>query len=505
VNRGLRLGSVLVAGAAVVAGGALVRVPSLDVASLDPTAARTEARTDPAALPARSAAVQRAELVCPGPETIGVRGVEPVGTAPAPATVDVATPSAGSGASPAADVRVRSLPGAALTTRSSADAAPTRSSADAAARLGSASSGAAAGIGVTATGAAAPGLVAGQTTTVPSGDLRGLSSTACAEPADDAWLVAGGTEPGRRGRVVLVNPAANAVDVDVEVLGESGPVPRSAGSSVGVPARSRVVLLLDALAPGVRSPVVHVRTTGGAVAATLSDAWLSGTTPLGVDDAAPAAAPGRRVLVPAVLGGGPSSVRIASTGPTEAVVQVRVLGGAGDVELAGGGVLRVPAQGSRTLDLGRLTPGGYVVEVVSDAPVVAGALLRRTGAASDLAWFSSSAPVESPVGTAGLRGAPGWGSWVVVGAPRDRVRGDLVTMRLDGSTTTRAIDVAAGRVTTVGTGDAVAAWVRPRAGTGELVAARVTAHRDARGPMVTGGALRPAPDQQRLPAVVPAG
>ena len=92
---------------------------------------------------------------------------------------------------------------------------------------------------------------------------------------------------------------------------------------------------------------------------------------------------------------------------------------------------------------------------------------------------------------------------MVVGAPRDRVRGDLVTVRADGSASTRTIDVAAGRTAALATGDAVAAWFRPRAGTGELVAARFTALRDARGPMVTGGALRPAREEQRLPAVVP--
>jgi hypothetical protein len=31
----------------------------------------------------------------------------------------------------------------------------------------------------------------------------------------------------------------------------------------------------------------------------------------------------------------------------------------------------------------------------------------------------------------------------------------------------------------------------------------VTARSDPRGPLVTGGALQPAPEEQRLPAVVP--
>jgi hypothetical protein len=303
---------------------------------------------------------------------------------------------------------------------------------------------------------------------------------------------------------VLVNPADNPVDVDVDVLGESGAVRRTPGSSVAVPARSRTVLLLDALAPEVRSPVVHVTTTGGAVAATLSDAWLTGTTPQGVDDAAPAPAPARRVLVPALLGGGPSSVRIASTGEAEAVAQVRLLGPKGAVDLPDGGVVRVPGSGTTTVDLGSLTSGGYLVEVVSDVPVVAWALVRRSGAAAgELAWFGSTAPAGALVGAAGIGGGAGWWSGLVLGAPRDVAQVEVVTVTADGASRTRAVDVAPGTTVTVPTGDAVAAWVRPRPGTGELVAARAMTRRDAGGEMVTGGALAPAVLERRLPVVVP--
>jgi hypothetical protein len=63
--------------------------------------------------------------------------------------------------------------------------------------------------------------------------------------------------------------------------------------------------------------------------------------------------------------------------------------------------------------------------------------------------------------------------------------------------------VPAGTAVTVSTADAVAAWLRPEDGTGELVAARVTRTRDANGPLLTGGPLQPAPLRQQLPAVVP--
>jgi hypothetical protein len=509
VTRALRLAGVLVTGAGIVAAGAALRFPTLDLSATGSVGSPVGG-----ALAARTTPVQHAELVCPGPETIGVRGVEPVGRAPAPATVRAATPpaaaaTAGQQAGGADETRggggaaeggatgtlgAQAVPGAGLSTQ------PTR---PASAPM-SATSAAPAGVRLTATAGRAPGLVAGQTTLVPSGDLRGLSSAACTQPSDDAWLVAGGTDVGRRGRLVLVNAADNPVDVDVEVLGERGAVPRSAGSSVQVPARSRTVLLLDALAPGVRSPVVHVTTTAGTVAATLNDAWLSGTSPRGVDDAVPAAAPSRQALVPALLGGGPSSLRIASTGAVEAVAQVRLIGPSGPVQLPDGGVVRVPGRSSRSLDLGNLRAGGYLVQVRSDEPVVAGALVQRAGVVGELAWFGSTVPAGALVGGAGLRGGDGWSSRLVLAAPRDRVRAELVTVRDDGSSRTVPVDVTAGTVTTVDTGDAVAAWLRPGTGTGTLVAARATTRDDPAGQLVTGGALVPAPVEQQLPAVVPA-
>jgi len=506
MRRVLRLAAVVAAGAGLLAAGTEVRLPSVDLAS-------TGGGAGSGALAARTTPVDRADLVCPGPETIGVRGVEPVGTAPAPAAVTGDTPprsvapstvTSGS-ASPRAATDVRPDGAASVTAGALPGGALSSTAAGGTVRASTTGAG---GVEITATGAAAPGFVAGQTTFVPSGDLRGLSSAACTAPSDDAWLVGGGTETGRRGRIVLVNPADNPVDVDVDVLGEGGAVRRSPGSSVAVPARSRIVLLLDALAPAVRSPVVHVSTTGGAVAATLSDAWLTGTRPTGVDDAVPSTAPGRRVLVPALLGGGPSSVRLASTGAAEAVAQVRLLGPKGPVDLPGRGVLRVPAGGTRTFDLGTLTPGGYLVEVRSDEPVVAGALVRRNGPTADeLAWFGSTGPAGALAGAAGLGSGPGWTSSIVVGAPVERAQADLVTRAADGTSRSIPLDLAAGTTTTVPVSGVaagtVAAWVRPRPGSGELFAASATTRQDPSGPLVTGVALRPAVLSRRLPVVVP--
>src|SRR6185436_16198998 len=127
-------------------------------------------------------------------------------------------------------------------------------------------------------GAAAPGAVAEQLTVVSGGDLRGLSGAACTEPSDDIWLVGGGTDVGRRGRLVLSNPHESTAQVSVDVIGEDGPVARTTGSTVALAPHARTVLLLDALAPGVKAPVVHVRSSGGSVGAVLNDAWLDGTT-----------------------------------------------------------------------------------------------------------------------------------------------------------------------------------------------------------------------------------
>lgn len=478
-----RVTAAVAVAAGLVVGASQVPSPALDLS------------TGASAPPASTRPVASAQLVCPGPETIGGESTDR--TAPAPAMLSAA-------ASPA------SLTGSAAGSEGTITGTTVPAGEAKAARLfasptASGSLSTAASVQVSASGAAAAGLAADQVTLVPTGDLRGLSGAACVTPATDAWLVGGGGEPGRRGRIVLTNIAANAVDVTLHVLSADGPVDSTAGADVAVPAHGRATVLLGALAPSVTSPVVHVSTSGGAVAATLHDARLQGTTAFGTDDVAAGVAPSRSVLVPGVAVDGAALVRIGVPGADEAVAEVRLLGPDGEVVAPDNGVVRVPAGSTRDLDLSDLPAGVYGVEVTADVPIVAGAMVeRRRDAAgvADLAWLSSSSALDDGDHVLGVAGAS-------VGQPLTATlaltapKGDVSVQVVSGAEAVASVQIAAGTTQVVPIPADQATFVRVADGSGPVVAARLLVAATEQGDLVTGSSLRPAPVVQHLTALAP--
>jgi hypothetical protein len=262
------------------------------------------------------------------------------------------------------------------------------------------------------TGADPTRLSAVQTTLARAGDLRALVTGSCAEDASDAWLVGGGTAPGRRGRLLLANPTPAPALVDVLLAGPSGPVEAPAGRGIVVaPGRVRAVQL-DALAPGLARLAVHVVARRGRVAAVLHDSHLRGATPAGADDVAVAAPASRHLVVPglvvpAVPPGGRASatVRLVAPGGEDAVVHLHLSGPAGHVQLPGGGVVTVPAGGVLDVPLPALAPGAYAALADADDLIVAGAVVGATGPASgplgtaptDVGWAAATAPLMGDV------------------------------------------------------------------------------------------------------------
>jgi hypothetical protein len=257
---------------------------------------------------------------------------------------------------------------------------------------------------VTSDGAGAL-LAAAQVTLARAGDLRGLVTGACPTAVTDAWLVGGGTVPGRRGRLLLANPTPAPAVVDVFVSGPSGPVPLpTARGLVVAPGRVRAVLL-DALAPGLERLAVHVVARSGRIAPVLHDSYLRGATPAGVDDVVAAAAASRHAVVPGVVlgtsgaGAAPAPVvRVVAPPGADAVVTVHLSGRLGDVPLPAGGVVTVPAGGVADVPLTGVAPGAYAAIVDADVPVLAGAEVVRSGrpagllglAPSDVAWAAAT-------------------------------------------------------------------------------------------------------------------
>ena len=133
----------------------------------------------------------------------------------------------------------------------------------------------------------------------------------------------------------------------------------------------------------------------------------------------------------------------------------------------------VPAGSSHDLDLSTVPAGAYTVQVVSDEPVVAGAMVRtaQTPAGGDLAWSASSAPVASLTGIAFVSQSTARHTDLLLSAPDKAGSIDVVSVAADGSTTTSTVDLTGGTTRVVPlTG--VGARLRPRAGSGPVVAAR---------------------------------
>ncbi len=452
-------------------------------ATLLPGTVRVGAGTaESSAASASDVPVQQSKLTCPGPETEGIAGVAPVtggsstvlaASAPAEALAGLVTTS-GEG-----KLAVRGMPA------DTALASSTARGATLTAPVGGATV-----AEVTGTGSLAPAIAAMQTWLRRDGDDRGLVSAVCPTAGADVWLTAGGGDSTRRERLVVANPGANTVTVDVQVYGEKGPVSSVNGSRVTVPAHGRVGLLVDALAAGERAPVVHVRVSGGTVTAVLEDSWIEGAVGRGRDDAGTAQAPATEQVVPAAYVDGPARLRILVPGQAEAVVQSRLLSAAGPQALPNDGVVRVPGGTVREVDLGSIAPGGYAMQVRSDQPVVAGVMAERRSAGngpSDLAWVPSAAPVTGVAGSPLPEGAK---ADVMVVGTGEASTATVFTVGRDGAVGSRAVAVDADSVATTDVTGAQSVWVRHTSGTVRAGLALSIPDRD--GPLFSLVALAPA-------------
>lgn len=298
-------------------------------------------------------------------------------------------------------------------------------------------------------------------------DLRGLATTPCGAAASDLWLLGGGDGPGRQERLVLANPGDNPVTADVTIHGAAGPIGEPVVETV--PPGGRVSRLLDARAGAEERPAVHVRAGGGGLYATLTDTWTLGSTALGAETVAPAAAPTTVQVVPgAVFASGPVSLRVAVPGEADAVVRVSVLGRDGLVPLTGESVVSVASGAVGDLSLEGAPPGTYAVVVSSDVPVAA-AVLSRVGDGSvpgELAWSVAAEEIRS-VGGAALPTLAGASRTLHLASSGGPVSAEVATV-VDGEPRTRRVDLLSNRVATVPLDAAASVWVRRFSGNGAL-------------------------------------
>ena len=405
-----------------------------------------------------------AQTICPGPEALGVAGLQDSRVQTSSLTA-VTAPLASLPTGFAAIQGAGSLTFSGLPVGGTWAAPATVRGQVVSGQISTAQSALVAGAG-----AIAPGTVATQRSWVKTGTTMVLFTAACMPPAAaSSWLIAGGAQPGRRERLVLTNPGPNPVTVDLTVLGVNGPVQSPNGRGLVVGPYARTVVLLDAIAGSEPSPVVHVSTQGGEVAAVLSDTWLDGVIPRGGDDAVPVAPPAREQVIAGVAIDGPATLRLAVPGDNEAVVESRVLTPTGPKALPADGVTRVAGHSTKDIDLGSLPPDAYAVQVRADVPVIAAAMVERrpaaAGAPSDLAWSGASAPIRTLAGMA-LHGPVEEGliERLDLAATKSLASVLVTTVGADGQATTKEVAIGADSVVSLPVVGATSVWVTPHAG-----------------------------------------
>ena len=285
----------------------------------------------------RPVAVEAAELVRPGPETIGVRGADASapGAVPAPVTASAAAPpadlrppgprglTAGSGT-----LAVRSGGGAALATAGTGD--------DASALVRAATVAAVSPV-VVGAAAAAPGAVAEQVCGGAAATCAACRPRPASRPrTTSGWWAAAPrpaaaagwcSQPARRhGRGERRRPDRR------RVCGPDDGQHRRARAALAHGAAARRA---GARCEGAGGPRPQHRRFGRRRA---GRRLAGGHDPAGHRRRRGRGAASTRVLVPGVRVGGAATLRIAVPGSTEAVAQVRLIGEKGPVDLPDGGV-----------------------------------------------------------------------------------------------------------------------------------------------------------------------
>ncbi|MCH9676797.1 MAG: hypothetical protein K0U30_04160 [Actinomycetia bacterium] len=310
-------------------------------------------------------------------------------------------------------------------------------------------------------GSLAPGLVADQWGRDPSGQGRGMASTACAPAASEFWFVGGGAVAGRKTRVILVNPDDTAAIVDVIIHGPDGIIDAPAGRGLVISPLDRLTVQLDVLAPGVAATAFHVLARTGRIGASVDDEQRSGLQSVGTDWIPQAALPATKVYVPGVINGlGARVLSIVSTTDNDANVTVRVISPDGTYEPAERNTFTVTAGAVVTTDMTPAlpqTPDGSLpvtLELTSDQPIVAGMRQFFGGqrVQDETAFSAGAQPITGPAAVSGLPVRELTDVRLAISAPESDVEVDIVLLPFRGGksvgepTASRRIKVEAGKL-----------------------------------------------------------
>ncbi len=288
----------------------------------------------------------------------------------------------------------------------------------------------------TASGAFAPGFAVTQWTYHTAGSTRGLAALACTSPTTDQWFVGGGSSVGRTTTITLVNDEDGAAQVVVEVYGPSGRVIAPGGEGVALAPHGRIALRLTALAPGLRTAAVHIRTTSGRVMAAVLDQESRGVNSKGLEWI-PGTVASRHVVIPGGDGSATNKIlSVVATGSTDANVNITLITSDGRFVPAGHETLDAAAGRVVSTDLTAATAGQvFGIELTSDQPIVAGLrAYASTRTASTDTEISAGIPPLVDVGVSvGLTTDPTYQHSLLVTAPGAKATLTIQLIAADGS------------------------------------------------------------------------
>ncbi|QTE30256.1 DUF5719 family protein [Pengzhenrongella sicca] len=316
-----------------------------------------------------------------------------------------------------------------------------------------------------------PHAAASSASITTAGDLRGLAAASCQVPAAEQWLVGGSTELSNSATLVVANPGATAAEVTIEVFGPSGAVELAGSAGFLVAPGAERALLLEGVAAEQRLIAVHVSAAGGQVTARVQDSRLNGFTPAGVDLVSAGAAPSTRQVVSGLvvpdsaLDDADTAVLRLLAPAAGTTARISLLGPAGVVALPGADSVELVAGEVTDLSLGGLPAGPYTAVVDADEPVVAAAMITRTGISGEFddvpplerAWSAAAVPgldatVALPAGVTGTVVLTGIGSGAD-GSGEGTATGVLRAIGADGGVLAeRDVSVPAGTTTSLDVG-----------------------------------------------------
>jgi Family of unknown function (DUF5719) len=368
-----------------------------------------------------------------------------------------------------------------------------------------------------ASGALAPGFSVTQTERTVDGKGRGLASTQCLPTGNSFWFVGAGTDVGQRGTLVLTNPEAATASVDVVIYGRDGVIDAPGARGIEVPARSRVEVRLDEVAPGEPVLAMNAQVRVGRLSAAVTETDVFGFEPRGTDWISGTEPPSQSLVVPGfprVDSDRNARLRLDVVAPqAAAVVTLQLITPDGTFTPEDVSVLDVPAGAVKSVDLNQAFAGepGAVL-VTADAPVTAGArvFLSDPQLFGDSLYLAASLPLTAPAVVPDNLITNDLDTRLILSAPEQAATVTVSSFAgaSGKSGTEETVDIPAGatRQVTVDPGKNLKRFglvIAPQDGSGPVYGVRMLDEQGPRGPLVTSYPLRTARLTATVPVTVP--